>query len=195
MTKLILASQSPRRQSLLKQLGYPFSIVAADIDESVMPHESPSDYVRRLAQQKAQAIFAPLPKEQQQKTMVLGADTCVVIDNTILGKPDDYQQCLATLQQLSGNIHQVLTSIALVSNQGSYVEVVSTQVSFKTLTEDEISRYWHTKEPRDKAGSYAIQGIGGQFVKRIEGSYSAVVGLPLYETSQMLAKLGLVGSI
>jgi len=195
MTKLILASQSPRRQSLLKQLGYPFSIVAADIDESVMPHESPSDYVRRLAQQKAQAIFAPLPKEQQQKTMVLGADTCVVIDNTILGKPDDYQQCLATLQQLSGNIHQVLTSIALVSNQGSDIEVVSTQVSFKTLTEDEISRYWHTKEPRDKAGSYAIQGIGGQFVKRIEGSYSAVVGLPLYETSQMLAKLGLVGSI
>jgi len=195
MKNLILASQSPRRQSLLKQLGYQFSIVAADIDESVLPHESPSDYVLRLAQQKAQAIFAQLSHQQQQETMVLGADTSVVIGNTILGKPDDYQQCLATLQQLSGNIHQVLTSIAVVSNQGSVSEVISTEVSFKTLTENEISRYWQTKEPCDKAGSYAIQGIGGQFVKKIEGSYSAVVGLPLYETSQMLAKLGLVGSL
>jgi len=195
MKNLILASQSPRRQSLLKQLGYQFSIVAADIDESVLPHESPSDYVLRLAQQKAQAIFAQLSHQQQQENMVLGADTSVVIGNTILGKPDDYQQCLATLQQLSGNIHQVLTSIAVVSNQGSVSEVISTEVSFKTLTENEISRYWQTKEPCDKAGSYAIQGIGGQFVKKIEGSYSAVVGLPLYETSQMLAKLGLVGSL
>jgi len=191
MKKLILASQSPRRHALLNQLGYTFSILAADIDETVQPNEKPADYVVRLAIQKAQTIFEQLPVQNQADTIVLGADTCVVSHSDILGKPDNEQQCIDTLKQLSGQTHQVLTSIAAVGVNTTTKMLVTTQVSFKPLTTLEIQRYWQTGEPCDKAGSYAIQGIGGQFVTNIQGSYSAVVGLPLYETSQMLAKLGL----
>ncbi|MCW8864973.1 MAG: Maf-like protein [Colwellia sp.] len=195
MKKLVLASQSPRRQALLNQLGYQFSILVADIDESVHLNESPDNYVLRLARQKAQVIFEQLPVEEQVDTIVLGADTCVVSDGKILGKPADQQQCITTLRQLSGKNHQVLTSIATVSKTLVDKKLVTTQVSFKSLSTAEIERYWQTGEPCDKAGSYAIQGIGGQFVTSIHGSYSAVVGLPLYETSQMLAKLGLPTTI
>ena len=195
MKKLLLASQSPRRQALLSQLGYQFSILVADIDETAHTNEEPSDYVLRLAQEKAQAIFDKLSAQQQAQTVVLGADTCVVADGKILGKPDDEAHCLATLKALSGNRHQVLTSIAGVTQGNIVSELVATQVFFKTLTTQEIIRYWRTGEPCDKAGAYAIQGIGGQFVTAIEGSYSAVVGLPLYETSQMLATLGLPTAI
>lgn len=195
MKKLLLASQSPRRKDLLNQLGYHFETEVADIDETVLPAETPKDYVLRLAVEKASAIFERLPKAKKAETLVLGADTCVVSDNHILGKPDNEQHCLTMLQQLSGKTHQVLTSIAVIGDNIEVKDVIKTQVSFKPLTIQEISRYWQTGEPCDKAGSYAIQGIGGQFVTNINGSYSAVVGLPLYETAQMLAGFGIATSI
>jgi len=200
MKQLILASQSPRRKSLLAQLGYKFSTQAADIDESVRSNECAENYVLRLAQEKAQVIFATLSAQQQAKTIVLGSDTSVVIDGNILGKPLNEADCIATLQRLENKQHQVITAIAAISQgQTCKNEIISklveTQVQFKALTIDEIKRYWQTGEPCDKAGSYAIQGIGGQFVTTIKGSYSAVVGLPLYETAQLLAQAGLPTSI
>jgi len=200
MKQLILASQSPRRKALLEQLGYQFSTLVADIDESVCDHESAKDYVLRLAQEKAFAIFHTLTHEQQKQSLVLGADTCVVIDDTILGKPANEAECIETLLRLENNQHQVLTAIAVASDESVdkvnlYSNTIETQVCFKALTTSEIKRYWQTGEPCDKAGSYAIQGIGGQFVTTISGSYSAVVGLPLYETAQLLAKLGLPTTI
>jgi len=200
MKQLILASKSPRRKALLEQLGYQFSTLVADIDESVCDHESAKDYVLRLAQEKALAIFDTLSHEQQKQSLVLGADTCVVIDDTILGKPANEAECIETLLHLENNQHQVLTAIAVASEasvdkMNLYSNTIDTQVFFKALTTNEIKRYWQTGEPCDKAGSYAIQGIGGQFVTTISGSYSAVVGLPLYETAQLLAKLGLPTTI
>ena len=196
MKQLILASQSPRRKMLLEQLGYQFSTLVADIDESVCDHESAKDYVLRLAQEKARAIFNTLTLEQQMQSLVLGADTCVVIDGIILGKPANEAECIETLQRLENNQHQVLTAIAVIGYKTQNAidecsQLIETQVSFKALSVSEIKRYWQTGEPCDKAGSYAIQGIGGQFVTTINGSYSAVVGLPLYETAQLLAKSGL----
>lgn len=195
MKALVLASQSPRRQALLKQLGYQFTTQVADIDETPYIDEQPKPYVLRLAQQKAQVIFDNLPESAQLNTLVLGADTCVVSGEHLLGKPNSEEECINTLQQLSGKTHQVLTSIAVISKAATLTELVTTQVSFKSLTLNEIQQYWRTGEPCDKAGSYAIQGIGGQFITTINGSYSAVVGLPLYETAQILAKLGLASSI
>jgi septum formation protein len=197
MKQLILASQSPRRKSLLAQLGYEFTTQPADIDESVRGNESATDYVIRLAEEKAQKIFINLPVQQQVKSIVLGSDTSVVIDGHILGKPADEDECIATLQRLENKEHQVLTAIAVIThdelNQNNKIisQLVETQVQFKALSLDEIKRYWNTGEPCDKAGSYAIQGIGGQFVTTIKGSYSAVVGLPLYETAQLLAQVDL----
>jgi len=200
MKQLILASQSPRRQSLLAQLGYQFITQAADIDESVGKNENAQDYVTRLAKEKAHAVFATLPTQQQEKSVVIGSDTSVVIDGDILGKPSNEAECITTLLRLENKEHQVLTAIATLSqdSQGKSIitsKLVITQVSFKALTVDEIQRYWQTGEPCDKAGAYAIQGIGGQFVTTIKGSYSAVVGLPLYETAQLLAQVGLPTSI
>ena len=196
MKQLILASQSPRRKTLLQQLGYQFSTLVADIDESVCEHESAKDYVLRLAQEKARAIFHTLSPDQQKQSLVLGADTCVVIDGIILGKPANEAECIDTLLRLENNLHEVFTAIAVAGYEGEDTadvrsDIIETQVRFKALTLSEIKRYWQTGEPCDKAGSYAIQGIGGQFVTTINGSYSAVVGLPLYETAQLLAKSGL----
>ena len=193
--KLILASQSPRRRELLAQLGYQFTVQVSDIDEVVKKSETPYDYVLRLAKQKAQHVLALLPKVEQQHSHVLGSDTCVVLNDQILGKPENEDDCINTLSLLSNNQHQVLTAIALVSHSDVQAQVITTQVSFKTLSKAEIQAYWLTGEPQDKAGSYGIQGIAGQFVKSINGSYSAVVGLPLYETAQLLAKAGFIGAI
>lgn len=193
--KLILASQSPRRKELLAQLGYQFSVQASDIDETVEKAEAADDYVLRLAKQKAQHVLNLLPEAEQVNSYVLGSDTSVVFNGKILGKPDNEEDCINTLSLLSDNQHQVLTAIALASQAGVQGQVVTTEVVFKTLTKAEISAYWLTGEPQDKAGSYGIQGIAGQFVKTINGSYSAVVGLPLYETAQLLATAGFVGSI
>lgn len=184
MKKLILASQSPRRSELLAQLGYLFATCPADINEAVKANESPVQYVERLALEKAKNIA----ENQSDTTLVLGSDTCVVSHGLILGKPENVEQCLEHLSMLSGNTHQVLTAIAVVQGQLSKSLVVSTNVEFKELSTEEIMNYWQTGEPQDKAGSYGIQGIAGQFVKQINGSYSAVVGLPLYETAQLLAE-------
>ena len=140
-----------------------------------------------LAEQKAQHVLSLLPKAERANSYVLGSDTSVVFDGKILGKPDNLEDCINTLSLLSNRQHQVLTAIALASEEGMKGQVVTTEVTFKALTKAEISAYWLTGEPQDKAGSYGIQGIAGQFVKSINGSYSAVVGLPLYETAQLLA--------
>lgn len=193
--QLILASQSPRRKALLSQLGYTFKVQASDIDESIVPQESPADYVLRLAFEKAQKIFLSLPNTAKKSAVVIGSDTSVVINNIILGKPEEVKDCVKTLSLLSGQEHQVLTAIAVVSDKKTKTQLVTTKVFFKALTLAEIKAYWKTGEPQDKAGSYAIQGVAGQFVKAIHGSYSAVVGLPLYETAELLSQFNLSSNI
>lgn len=186
-TTLILASQSPRRKELLTQLGYNFQCLPADIDESIQSDENAAQYVARLALEKANAIAQ---KQADGDVVVLGSDTSVVFQQHILGKPESLDDCIAILKMLSDNSHQVVTAIATVKGERSEVIVVTTDVDFKALSTQEITRYWQTGEPQDKAGAYGIQGIAGQFVKQIRGSYSSVVGLPLYETAQLLSSFG-----
>ncbi len=183
---IILASQSPRRRELLTQLNVPFDILVADIDESARPGETPNALVTRLARQKTQTVW---DKSGGIKP-VLGSDTIVVLNQRVLGKPKDKADFIATMLALSGNTHEVMTAIALKTPTRMLSEVVTTRVSFKPLNQEEIAWYWRTGEPQDKAGGYGIQGLGGQFVSYIEGSYSAVVGLPLYQTAQMLQQAG-----
>lgn len=193
---LILASQSPRRKQLLAQIGYEFECKAADIDESQLNDtEQPQAYVERLALEKAKCVMERLTLEQQAHTVVLGSDTSVIVDNVILGKPTDLADCQRMLQQLSNTKHQVLTAIAVVSNEHLFCKTVITEVYFKKLSVDEITRYWQSGEPKDKAGAYGIQGIGAQFVKKINGCYFSVVGLPLYETAQLLAQVNITTPI
>ncbi len=186
-TTLILASQSPRRKELLTQLGYNFQCLPADIDESIQSDENAAQYVARLALEKANAIAQ---NQADDDVVVLGSDTSVVFQQHILGKPESLDDCIAILKMLSDNSHQVVTAIAAVQGERSEVIVVTTDVDFKALSTQEITRYWQTGEPQDKAGAYGIQGIAGQFVKQIRGSYSSVVGLPLYETAQLLSSFG-----
>lgn len=188
---LYLASTSPRRKELLNQLGYQFEVVAPSVDEVKRSDESPEDYVVRLAKQKSQAGLALVGDKtdtnNSEKALVLGADTIVVYAGQVLEKPTDFLDAQRMLSLLSGNKHQVMTAVALSTGKLKTVtELVTTDVWFKPLTEREISDYWLSGEPFDKAGSYAIQGLGGRFVTRLEGSYYAVVGLPLYETEQLI---------
>ncbi|TRX52795.1 Maf family protein [Thalassomonas sp. M1454] len=184
---LYLASKSPRRKELLEQIQIEFSLVDASINEQVNDDESAVEFVCRMAKEKAQAGWEKLD-ETDSATWVLGSDTVVVCADRILGKPKDFTHSKEMLQLLSGNQHQVITAISIVQGNTIYTEYVSTAVYFRDIPEAEIVSYWQSNEPQDKAGSYGIQGIGGKFVKRIEGSYSAVVGLPLYETEQLLNK-------
>ncbi len=179
---IALASSSPRRRELLAQLGVSFSLVKADIDESVQPAEAPAHYVQRLAEQKARAGLSRL----SQPMPVMGADTIVVAEGQILGKPADFAEFNRTMQLLSGRCHQVMTAVALLDDKRCLSALVSTEVCFRPLSAEDISRYWQSGEPQDKAGGYGIQGLGGRFVQRINGSYSSVVGLPLCETEQLL---------
>ena len=179
---LYLASNSPRRAELLNQIGVSFSRVEANIEECPQSGESAVQYVSRLALQKALAGFANSDKTRP----VLGADTIVVQQGKILEKPRNQTHAREMLNMLSGATHQVLTAVALVDNRQQKQILVTTDVTFKTLTEQDISDYWQTDEPLDKAGGYGIQGIGGKFVTHINGSYSAVVGLPLYETDTLI---------
>ncbi|MFT4994673.1 MAG: septum formation protein [Paraglaciecola sp.] len=189
-TMLILASQSPRRAELLKQIGISFKQMNVDVDESVLNNEVPEVYVRRLAQQKSLAGW----NDSAQQWPVLGADTVVVINEQILGKPVDQADASRMLNLLSGKVHSVLTSVAITypcdSGHKQKSLVVESRVTFGPLSQAKIDTYWQSGEPRDKAGSFAIQGLGGQFVKHINGSYSAIVGLPLYETRQLLNDIG-----
>ncbi|WP_333608351.1 Maf family protein [Arsukibacterium sp.] len=182
---IALASASPRRAALLQQLQLPFTLLQVDVDETPLVDEPATTYVRRLALAKAQAGLAL----NAGQLPVLGADTIVVFEQQILGKPKSEADFTATLKTLSGRCHQVLTAVALVSRQQQLQCLVSTDVYFRQITEAEIAAYWQSGEPQDKAGGYAIQGLAGRFVARIDGSYSAVVGLPLCETEQMVLAL------
>ena len=189
VSELVLASASPRRAELLRQLGVAFKIKAADIDETPIPHESPRQYVSRLAEHKASVVA----RELGEQSVVLGADTVVVSRGDILGKPRDPTHAEQILRALSGSNHEVLTGIALVRPRAeavSQVLVATTEVRFRTLSEQEIARYVATGEPMDKAGAYGIQGLAGVFVESLNGSYSNVVGLPLTETYQLLCAEG-----
>lgn len=185
---LYLASGSPRRRELLTQIGVPFVPLSVAIDETPAPDETPAAYVERLARGKAAAGLASLSDRQ---AVVLGADTTVVLDGRILGKPGERAEALAMLQALGGREHEVLTAVALAAVGRSAVRVVRSRVAFRPLTSAEAEAYWATGEPLDKAGGYAIQGFAAVFVSGLEGSYSAVVGLPLCETAQLLAEFGI----
>ncbi|WP_225771856.1 Maf family protein [Pseudomonas sp. Marseille-Q5115] len=187
MSTLLLASGSPRRRELLQQIGVPFTQVSADIDETPLPHEAPEAYVQRLALAKAAAGLGHASAE----AVVLGADTAVILDGQILGKPQGEQDAARMLTALSASVHEVFTAVALHSESRSEVCCVSTRVRFRHITPQEIHAYWASGEPADKAGGYAIQGLGAVFVEAIEGSYSAVVGLPLCETAALLARFGI----
>lgn len=182
--QLILASASPRRRELLAQLGVSCLCQPADIDETPRSGESPGDYVQRMAREKAAAVAASC---QQPGQVVLAADTTVVIDEDVLGKPRDHFHGLAMLARLSGRKHSVLTAICLQHEAGADCELVETLVEFVQLNRETCEAYLATDEPWDKAGAYAIQGLAGAFVRSIEGSYSNVVGLPLSETWRLLA--------
>ena len=181
--KLILASGSPRRKELLSQLGYQFSVIRTDVEETQSLGETPIQYVERLSQDKALAGL-----EIESDAVVIGSDTIVVCDNRVMEKPNNLDQAKQMLMSLSNRAHQVMTAVTIVSSEQQETIVVTTDVWFKPLSEEEIEQYWQTGEPCDKAGAYGIQGIGGRFVTRIEGSYHAVVGLPLFETDQLLHK-------
>ncbi|MNJ61266.1 Maf-like protein YhdE [compost metagenome] len=184
MTPLYLASGSPRRRELLTQIGIPFTTLSAAVDESPLPAEAAPAYVERLARAKASAGLATL--DASAPLAVLGADTAVVLDGRILGKPLDRDDALAMLGALSGREHQVLTAVAVADQQRCLSVCVASQVRFRHITTQEAEAYCASGEPLDKAGAYAIQGLGAVFVQRIEGSYSAVVGLPLSETAELL---------
>lgn len=189
MTTLYLASASPRRRELLAQIGVSFTTHVVPIDETAQPGEQPAAYVERLALAKAQAALTTL--DERGDAVVLGSDTAVVLDGRILGKPVDREDALTTLAELSGREHQVLTAVALVSATRTEARVVTSTVCFKPLTQTQIEAYWATGEPCDKAGSYGIQGLAAVFVSQMQGSYSAVVGLPLCETAELLAQFAI----
>ena len=184
---IILASGSPRRQALLRQIGVRFRQQVADVDETPLDNESAQDYVVRLAVAKACAVRQ---QSGADKAPVLGADTAVVVDGRLLGKPADLAHARDMLQLLSGRRHQVLSAVALVQDRQAVAASVS-NVWFRALSEKDIEDYWKTGEPRDKAGAYGIQGIGAIFIERLEGSYSGVMGLPLYETARLLQDFGI----
>lgn len=187
MPKIALASASPRRRELLSQLGVEFELVRGDIDETQLPGEAATDYVLRLARQKAAAGLAA--QQNACKLPVLGADTIVVVDGEVLGKPANQTDFLRMMRLLSNRQHQVFTAIALATEQQIWSDTVKTEVWFCELSEQQMLDYWHSGEPADKAGGYGIQGLAGRFIPKIAGSYFAVVGLPLYETAQLLTKL------
>jgi len=184
-SRLILASASPRRCELLAQIGVEFEQQVADIKETPEPGESAETYVRRMALEKARAVQLAGNFDWQ----VLGADTVVVVDGIPLGKPQDFTHARQMLEQLSGRMHEVLTAVALAGTAEAVV-VNRSKVWFRELTETELEAYWETGEPRDKAGSYAIQGLAAIFIERLDGSYSGVMGLPLYETARLLQDFG-----
>ena len=190
LRKLVLASASPRRAELLTQIGVKFSVRPADLDESPLAGEQPEALVKRLAAEKAKA--AAQVHDDTDGCVVLASDTVVVLDNQALGKPNDFADAAAMLGALSDRKHQVMTAVSLLDDTRQKTICVTTQVHFGPLSATQIARYWETGEPADKAGAYGIQGIAGQFVKSIEGSYSAVVGLPLYETVQLLQEFGVI---
>jgi septum formation protein len=188
LPKLILASTSPRRAEILRTVGWPFKALPVDIDESRLPNEEAVTYVERLAGKKAQAAAGA----QVADSTIIGADTVVVIDEEILGKPRDEDDARRMLRQLSGRWHQVLTGIALINGAPSEIRVAHemTEVKFAAMNEDEINWYVSSGEPLDKAGAYAIQGLGARFIEGIRGDYFNIVGLPVRLLYELLIELG-----
>ncbi|MFO6423247.1 Maf family protein [Motilimonas sp. KMU-193] len=182
MAQLYLASASPRRAELLNQLGIQFELVLPNIEEQRLASESPAQYVTRLALEKARAGEALTPKDKP----VLGADTIVVCADQVLEKPTDFNDACRIWRLLSGSKHQVMTAVALVRGDLEQVVCVVTEVEFASLSDTDMKSYWDSGEPQDKAGAYGIQGLGGQYVVAINGSYSAVVGLPLFQTNALI---------
>lgn len=185
MPQLHLASSSPRRAEILRALGLEISIQGVAIDESPLDGESPLQMVLRLAQGKAAAASIDAGR------LVLGADTVVVLEQKVLGKPRDEADAIDMLLSLSGRRHQVLTGVALKTSEKIHLVYSMTNVQFREIGRDEATLYWQSGEPADKAGAYGIQGLGGQFVMSIEGSYSGVVGLPVFETAALLRQAGI----
>lgn len=183
MTSIYLASGSPRRQELLTQLGVSFERIVTGIEEKRAEGESAQQYVSRLAREKAQAGVLQTPRDLP----VLGADTIVILNGEVLEKPHDADHAARMLRKMSGQTHQVMTAVALADSQNALDCLVVTDVTFRVLTDDEIAAYIASGEPMDKAGAYGIQGLGGCFVRKINGSYHAVVGLPLVETYELLS--------
>jgi septum formation protein len=193
-TQLYLASSSPRRRELLAQVGVVVEVLSQDVSENRLSGESPESYVKRLALDKARAGLLGL--EDKNLHPVLGADTAVVVDDEVLGKPTDKADALAMLQRLSGRSHRVLSAVAVVGRDDlgqdrENVRISESIVKFRVISEKECEAYWDTGEPMDKAGAYAIQGLAALFIKHIEGSYSGVMGLPLFETGELLQKFGI----
>lgn len=184
-SRLVLASGSPRRREILTAIGVEFTVRAADIDETPLADEAAAQMVLRLAEAKARAV------EREDDEVILGADTAVVLDGISYAKPDNQADALGMLAALSGKTHRVLTGVAVLGPSGLNSTLSSTEVSFRDIDPDEAERYWQSGEPRGKAGSYAIQGLGGVFVRSLVGSYTGVVGLPVFETAGLLAKAGI----
>lgn len=186
MPSLILASQSPRRKQLLEQMDFSFTVKTSSIVETMNDDSSPADVVQKLAREKAKAVW-----NAHRDAVVLAADTVVVYDGKILGKPRDEREAIEMLRLLSGRIHHVYTGVALCSTDGDESFAEQTAVEFYPLTEEDIFMYVKSGEPLDKAGAYGIQGLGALFVKRIEGDYFNVVGLPIAKTTRALIKKGI----
>jgi septum formation protein len=183
---IILASSSPRRSTLLQQIGVAHRVVPARIDERPLAGESVEACVRRLAEQKARHV----QRLTRATEPVLGADTAVVLDEQMLGKPADRAEGLSMLERLSGRAHAVLSAVAVAAGAAIYSALSRTEVRFRALTLAERQAYWDSGEPGDKAGAYAIQGLGAIFIQELCGSYSGVMGLPLFETASLLARVG-----
>ena len=186
---LYLASASPRRRELLRQIGVAYRRLPVEVDETPLPGESPGDYVARLALAKARTGWRTLGRRAPRP--VLGADTAVVVDAVILGKPRDRDEGLAMLARLSGREHRVLSAVALADATRDAVRVQESRVRFRELTAAERAVYWNSGEPLDKAGGYAIQGRAAAFIAELRGSYSGVMGLPLFETAELLREFGI----
>lgn len=198
--KIYLASKSPRRRELLRQIGVDFELLPfspADgekgdmINEDALPEELPHDYVRRISRKKADFAWQALEQRYRLPRPILTADTTVVLENCILGKPQDKKEAAAMLRELSGKTHRVLTCITLRKKDELFQEVQESEVTFADLSNEEIENYCNTLEPYDKAGGYGIQGLAAKFIVHISGSYSGIVGLPLFETTRLLRKAGI----
>lgn len=187
---LYLASQSPRRRELLRQIGVDHEVLSVAVTEQPLAQESAQDYVQRLAREKACAGVSRLSMESLKSAPVLGADTIVVCAGEILEKPRDQIHAATMLRALSGQTHQVMTAVAIADETRHEVLLSTTEVSFRPLSDAEIAAYWRTGEPQDKAGGYAIQGLGAVFVRELRGSYTGVVGLPLEATMDLLQSFG-----
>jgi septum formation protein len=187
---IYLASASPRRQELLRQIGIVFEAIPSNLHEEQQIGESPHDYVVRVAGDKARHVAGQIREHGLPAHPVLGADTEVVLDGVIFGKPRDREHGLEMLRRLAGHSHEVLTGLCLIAGGVEHTALSRSRVTFAPMTKTDIERYWQTGEPVDKAGAYAIQGRAAAFVMHLEGSYSGVMGLPLYELHELLRKTG-----